>query len=46
MSITPLQRVEMYTYRDHGLIFQLCTIEEADEALENLLHEAYVLGSQ
>lgn len=40
-----MQRVEMYTYRDHGLIFRLRNIEEIDEALENLLHESYVLGS-
>lgn len=40
-----LQRVEMYTYRDHGLIFRITNVEEIDEALENLLQEAYVMGS-
>ena len=39
-----LQRVEMYTYRDYGLILRLTEIEDVDEALENLIHESYVLG--
>lgn len=41
-----LQRIEMYTYRDYGLIFRLSKIEDIDEALSKLIHEAYVMGSQ
>ncbi len=41
-----LQRIEMYTYRDYGLILRLNKVEDIDDALENLIHEAYALGSQ
>jgi hypothetical protein len=41
-----LQRIEMYTYRDYGLIIRLKKIADIDEALSNLIHEAYALGSQ
>jgi hypothetical protein len=40
-----LQRIEMYTYRDYGMIFRLTKIEDIDDALENLIHEAYAIGS-
>lgn len=40
-----LQRVEMYTYRDHGHIFRITEIEDLDQALVALLHEAYAVGS-
>ena len=40
-----LQRIEMYTYRDYGLIIRLTKIEDIDDALENLIHEAYAIGS-
>jgi hypothetical protein len=43
---TLLQRVEMYTYRDHGHIFRLSKIEDIDQALVTLLHEVYVMGSK
>lgn len=41
-----LQRIEMYTYRDYGLIIRLKKIEDIDQALSNLIHEAYAVGSQ
>jgi hypothetical protein len=40
-----LQRVEMYTYRDYGVIFRLTNLEDIDDALKNLINEAYALGS-
>jgi hypothetical protein len=40
-----LQRIEMYTYRDYGLILRLTDVADIDKALENLIHEAYILGS-
>jgi hypothetical protein len=40
-----LQRIEMYTYRDYGLILRLSNCEDIDEALEKLILEAYALGS-
>lgn len=40
-----LQRIEMYTYRDYGMIFRLTRTEDIDDALENLIHEAYAIGS-
>ena len=38
-----LQRIEMYTYRDYGLILRLSNIDDIDETLENLIHEAYYI---
>jgi len=35
-----LQRIEMYTYRDYGLILRLTGLEDTDEALVNLITEA------
>ena len=40
-----LQRIEMYTYRDYGLILRLTNREDIDESLINLINEAYALGS-
>jgi hypothetical protein len=37
-----LQRVELYTYRDHGLILGINEGEDIDEALKYLIREAYV----
>jgi GTPase SAR1 family protein len=46
MRITPLlQHIEMYTYRDYGLILCLNSYEDFDEALLNWFTEAYALGS-
>jgi hypothetical protein len=41
-----IHRVEMYIYRDHGHIFRLNKLEDLDNAFQELLHEAYALGSR
>ncbi|MFQ5943920.1 MAG: DUF5655 domain-containing protein, partial [Anaerolineales bacterium] len=40
-----LQRVEMFTYRDHGHIFRLQSPQDIDEQLVAFLRESYALGS-
>lgn len=40
-----LQKVEMYTYRDHGHIFRLASPEDIDDRLIELLRESYAVGS-
>ncbi len=39
-----IQRVEMGVFRDYGHIFKLTRVEDLDDGLIKLLHEAYVLG--
>jgi hypothetical protein len=39
-----IQRVDMQLYRDYGHIFRLTQPAELDEALGELLEEAYVIG--
>jgi len=40
-----IRRVEMQVFRDYGHVFRLTRPDDLDEALIELLHEAYVLGA-
>ena len=39
-----IHKLEMGVFRDYGHIFRLTRTRDLDEALVNLLHEAYILG--
>ena len=39
-----IYKMEMGVFRDYGHIFRLSHVDDLDEALVDLLHEAYILG--
>ncbi|MGH2523633.1 MAG: DUF5655 domain-containing protein, partial [Anaerolineales bacterium] len=41
-----IRRVEMHVFRDYGHVFRLARPDDLDEALMELLHEAFALGCQ
>lgn len=41
-----IQRIEMGIFRDYGHIFRLARVEDLDEGLVELLHEAYAISFQ
>jgi hypothetical protein len=41
-----IHKIEMGIFRDYGHMFRLTRVEELDEDLVDLLHEAYILGSE
>jgi len=41
-----IRKVEMGIFRDYGHIFRLTQLDDLDEDLIDLMHEAYILGSE
>ena len=41
-----IRKVEMRIFRDYGHLFRLSRPADLDEELEDLLHEAYMLGCE
>lgn len=41
-----IQKIEMGVFRDYGHLFRLTRPDDLDEDLEDLLHEAYILGCE
>ena len=41
-----IRKVEMGIFRDYGHMFRLSRPDDLDEELEDLLHEAYMLGCE
>jgi uncharacterized protein DUF5655 len=41
-----IRKIEMGIFRDYGHLFRLTRLDDLDEGLIDLLHEAYILGSE
>jgi uncharacterized protein DUF5655 len=41
-----IRKIEMGIFRDYGHLFRLTRLDDLDEGLIDLLHDAYILGSE
>ena len=41
-----IHKIEMGIFRDYGHLFRLTRPDDLDESLEDLLHEAYIMGCE